>query len=91
MIRSFKHKQLRALWETGQSNIDSRMHGRIMRRLDALNAAVNPRGLSLPGFNFHKLQGANPPRYTMHVNGPWCITFEFRGEDAYEVDFQQYH
>jgi proteic killer suppression protein len=25
------------------------------------------------------------------VNGPWCITFEFNGGDAFNVDFEQYH
>jgi proteic killer suppression protein len=25
------------------------------------------------------------------VNGPWCITFEFKGGDAFNVDFEQYH
>jgi proteic killer suppression protein len=25
------------------------------------------------------------------VNGPWCITFEFEGKDAVQVDFEQYH
>ncbi|RUZ51255.1 plasmid maintenance system killer, partial [Mesorhizobium sp. M7A.F.Ca.CA.004.05.2.1] len=28
---------------------------------------------------------------TVHVNGPWCITFEFDGKDAARVDFEQYH
>ena len=28
----------------------------------------------MPGFNFHGLQGV-PKRYSIHVNGPWCITF----------------
>jgi len=30
-------------------------------------------------------------RYTVHVNGPWCITFEFDGDDAGRVDFERYH
>ena len=37
------------------------------------------------------LRGFNPTRYTVHVNGPWCITFEFRDGDAYAIDFEQYH
>ena len=28
----------------------------------------------MPGFDFHKLRGA-PVRYSVHVNGPWCLTF----------------
>jgi proteic killer suppression protein len=27
----------------------------------------------------------------VHVNGPWCLTFEFADGDAYRVDFEQYH
>ena len=46
--------------------------------------------LNLPGFNFHKLRG-KPKRYTIHVNGPWCITFEFENGEARHVDLEQYH
>jgi proteic killer suppression protein len=45
----------------------------------------------LPGFDFHALRGFTPVRYTVHVNGPWCITFEFEAGDALRVDFEQYH
>ena len=91
MIKSFTNKQLKALWETGKSKIDARMHPRILRRLDVLDAATAPEDMSLPGFDFHGLKGHNPTRYTVHVNGPWCITFEFRDGDAYVLDFEQYH
>ena len=37
----------------------------------------------------HSLKGVK--RYTIHVNGPWCITFEFEEGDAYRIDFEQYH
>lgn len=91
MIKSFANKQLRALWETSKSKIDKRMHGRILRRLDVLDAATAPEDMNLPGFDFHALRGHNPIRYTVHVNGPWCITFEFRDGDAHVLDYEQYH
>ena len=91
MIKSFISKPLKALWETGLSKIDARMHPRILRRLDALDAATVPEDMNLPGFDFHRLKGHNPTRYTVHVNGPWCITFEFRDGDAHVLDFEQYH
>ena len=91
MIKSFTNKQLKALWETGKSKIDARMHPRILRRLDVLDAATAPEDMNLPGFDFHGLKGRNPTRFTVHVNGPWCITFEFRDGDAYVLDFEQYH
>jgi proteic killer suppression protein len=91
MIRTFQSKQLRSLWETGKSKIDARLHDRILRRLDALNAAKTTADLDAPGFDFHALKGHKPTRYTIHVNGPWCITFEFSNGAATDVDFEQYH
>jgi proteic killer suppression protein len=63
----------------------------ILRRLDALDAALVAEDLNLPGFNFHGLQGFDPKRYSIHVNGPWAITFEFDEGDAQRVDFELYH
>jgi len=56
-----------------------------------LNVADRPEDMNLPGFNFHALKGFSPARYTVHVNGPWCITFEFADGDAFQADFEQYH
>ena len=92
MIFSVKHKGLRELFEDGKTaKIDRRLHRRIMERLDALDAAKTPEHLNLPGYNFHPLKGFNPVRYSIHVNGPVCITFEFDGENATGVDLENYH
>ena len=92
MIASFRSKPLADLWASGRSGrIDARLHKRILVRLDRLNVAARPEDVNLPGFDFHALKGFEPVRYTVHVNGPWCITFEFRDGDAYRVDFEQYH
>ena len=63
---------------------------RITIRLDALDAATAPAELNQPGFDFHPLRG-KPQRWTIHVNGPWCITFEWENGDALRVDLKQYH
>ena len=47
--------------------------------------------MNLAGYDFHALKGFDPTCFTIHINGPWCITFEFEGSDAYRVDFEQYH
>ena len=91
MIRTFRSKAFADLWEKGRTTkIDARMQRRILTRLDALDQAAWPQDLDLPGFDFHALKG-KPTRYTVHVNGPWCITFAFANEDALGVDFEQYH
>jgi toxin HigB-1 len=92
MIVSFKSKALADLRSTGQTaKIDKRLHGRILLRLDRLDACTAASEMNLPGFDFHALHGFTPTRYTVHVNGPWCLTFEFLEADAVRIDLEQYH
>ena len=92
VIRTFRSKALADLWEKCRAaKIDARMHERVTRRLDRLEAATRPEEMNLPGFDFHPLRGFKPTRYSVHVNVPWCITFEFEGTDAFRVDFEQCH
>ena len=91
MIRSFRSKGLKTLFETGKSSkIRHDLQQRALLRLDALDAASRAEDLNLPGFDFHPLQG-RPKRYSLHVNGPWCITFEWKKGEALRVDLEQYH
>ena len=91
MIRTFKSRALATFWQRGDpSRIRPDLTERIRRRLNALHEAERPEDMDVPGFNFHRLRG-RPVRYTVHVNGPWCLTFEWDGEDAVRVDLEQYH
>jgi proteic killer suppression protein len=91
VINTFKHKGLFELWRDGRTGkIDAKMERRILVRLDRLEVAATAEDMNTPGFDFHTLRGV-PLRFTVHVNGPWCITFEFEDGDAYRVDFEQYH
>jgi len=91
MIRSFKHKGLAELFERGRSRrVRQDLQARCLRRLESLDQSELLRDLHVPGFNFRGLQGA-PRRYSIHVNGPWCITFEWDDGDALRVDLEQYH
>jgi toxin HigB-1 len=92
MIKSFRSKALADLWARGRTKgIDAKLHRRILLRLDRLDAAALPEEMNVPGFDFHALKGFSPPRYTVHINGRWCLTFEFEDGDAYRVNFEQYH
>ena len=62
-----------------------------LKRAQNLDAAAAPEEMNVPGFDFHVLKGHKPARYSVHVNGPWCLTFEFEDGDAWRVDFEQYH
>ena len=91
MIKSFKHKGLAELFERGRSRrVRQDLQMRCLTRLDALEQAQSLQDLNRPGFNFHGLQGT-PKRYSLRVNGPWCITFEWEEGEALRVDLEQYH
>ena len=92
MIESFWHRGLRDLFETGKSaRVRPDLHHRILVRLDAIDKAARLAALNQPGFDFHLLGGLVPRRYSIHVNGPWCITFEWREGRALRVDLEQNH
>lgn len=58
--------------------------------MEVLDAAVGLNDINLPGFDLHKLK-SKPVRYSIHVNGPWTITFEWNSPKATRVDLEQYH
>jgi proteic killer suppression protein len=82
---------LKAFWEEGvTAKLRPDLVARIKRRLDALDAAAVPEDMNVPGFGYHKLRG-KPLRFSVHVNGPWCITFGWEEDDARAVDLENYH
>jgi len=91
VIKSFRHKGLaRLLMRNDGSKVRPDLIGRCRIRLSALHGAERLEDLNVPGFSFHPLRG-KPQRYSVHVNGPWCITFEWGDGDAWRVDLEQYH
>ena len=91
LIISFRHAGLRELFETGRARrIRPDLQRRAYLRLRVLDEAVVLSDLNVPGFDFHRLQG-RPTRYSLHVNGPWCLTFEWADGDAVRVNLEQYH
>ena len=85
------HKGLKELFEDSKSiKVQKLLVARILRRLDAMDSAKSLDDLKVPGFNFHGLEGV-PKRYSIHINGPWCLTFEWREENAYRLNLENYH
>lgn len=92
MIKTFKSKGLDDLFGDGTtSRIGKNFHDRLKNILDALDAATVVGDMNMYGWDFHPLKGFDPTRYSVHVNGPWCVVFEFENGNACRVDFVQYH
>ena len=91
MLKSFRNKALQRFFETGS-----------LRGLSVPTTSVSPasfglwkqpqsRKTSTSGYRFHGLSGNQKGRYSVRVNGNWRITFGWDGEDAIEVELEDYH
>jgi len=47
--------------------------------------------MDLPGLQFHLLKGADKGRYSVWASGNWRVTFGWSGEDAIDIDLEDYH
>jgi proteic killer suppression protein len=92
VIRSFRSKGLRRFAERGDpSRLSVQNADRIRRILLALNAAKSPEAMNVPGLRFHALKGHDRGRYAVDASGNWRMTFAWDGEDAVDVDLEDYH
>ena len=44
-----------------------------------------------PGYRLHELTGDLKGRWSITVPGNWRITFEFKDDDVYIVNYEDYH
>jgi proteic killer suppression protein len=92
VIKSFRHKGLKRLFETSERRgVAPDLADRLRRQLDVLNRARSTRDLNLPGYRLHQLKGNRAGTWSVTVSGNWRVTFTFEGEDAFDVDLEDYH
>jgi toxin HigB-1 len=92
VIRSFRHKGLKLLYEKGERR---RVHAdfvdKIERILARLDQASEPENMDLPGYRLHPLKGDLARFWSVTVSGNWRIVFRFEGGHACDVDLIDYH
>ena len=92
MIESFRSKALRLFWTKGDaSGLKPEWRRKIGMMLAALDAAKQPTDVDLPGFGFHALTGNMAGRFSIIVSRNWRITFGWNGQDAADLDLEDYH
>lgn len=92
MIKSFRHKGLRKLFETGStSGVQANHAKRLRMQLVALDTAQAVEDMDIAGFRLHPLKGQMRGRWSITVNGNWRLTFEFQDGNAYVLDYEDYH
>ncbi len=92
MIKSFRHKGLRLLFEDDDgSKLPQEMLARIRLVLSTLHASEEIEGINVPAFRLHPLKGDLKGAYAITVRANWRIIFRFKDGDAFDVDFVDYH
>lgn len=76
MIESIGHKGLKLLWEKGDSS-----------KLPAVQVFK----INFPGANLHTLKGDLAGFWAVKVNGNYRIIFRFKNENAFDIDYIDYH
>ena len=93
MIKSFKNKYLKLLW---QFDIDTKLPkdqiARIKEILDVIDSAekVPPDFLIFRNWQIHPLKDNRKGIWSLTVKGNWRIVFRFENQNAYDLDYLDY-
>ena len=92
MIRSFRHKGLRRLFEDDEARGLNADHVEKLRRILArLHAARAVADMDLPGYRLHPLKGELKGFHAVTVQANWRVIFRFADGEAHDVDYVDYH
>ena len=92
MIRSFRHKGLRRLFEDDDPRGVRPDHADKLRRILArLHASGKPADMDLPGYRLHTLKGGLKGFHAVTVQANWRVVFRFADGEAHDVDYLDYH
>ncbi|MBI5588095.1 MAG: type II toxin-antitoxin system RelE/ParE family toxin [Deltaproteobacteria bacterium] len=92
MIKSFRHKGLKAFYSTGsKAGIQAKHADRLRLILARLDASREPKDMNLPGLELHKLSQDLKDFWAVKVSGNWRVIFRVEGQDAIDVNYLDYH
>jgi proteic killer suppression protein len=92
MIKSWRNTQTRRFAEEGKKKPAGLDGDAAMELLAVLDAATSLKDLSmLRSVRLHKRVGGRRGQWSITVNGPWRICFEFSDGDAWNVEIVDYH
>jgi proteic killer suppression protein len=92
MIRSFRHRGLKRLFERDEKGqVGADMLEKVENILAVLDRASDPETMNLPGFRLHPLKGEFRGFWAVTVRANWRIVWRIEGADAVDVDLIDYH
>jgi toxin HigB-1 len=92
VIRSFKHRGLKRLYEReDRSGIRPDLVDTVERILTVLDTALTLQALNIPRYHLHPLKGDMRRLWAVTVRANWRIVFRFEGAEAFDVERIDYH
>jgi proteic killer suppression protein len=93
VIRSFRGKQTRALWERKRNKAaPPNLQREALRKLTEVNNAQELGDLRVPpGNRLEKLSGDRDGRYSVRINDQYRVCFVWQDGDAHDVEITDYH
>ena len=92
MIESIRHKGLQLLWEKNNPSKLPAAHIRKIRLvLTLLNNSKKVEDMDFPGSGLHLLKGKYAGFWAVKIRGNYRIIFRFENENAYDVEYIDYH
>lgn len=94
MIRSINHKGLRQIWESGKSSkIPFDQVNRISQMMEVIDSAQKvPQDFEFfKSWKIHPLKGELKGYWSLSVKENWRIIFRFVDQNAYDLDYLDYH
>jgi toxin HigB-1 len=90
VIRSFRHRGLKRLWEGDPSRVSAALRDRLENVLAVLDAAASASDADLPGYRLHALKGPLKGHWSVTISGNWRVTFRMENVDAVDLDLTDY-
>jgi proteic killer suppression protein len=92
MIRNFKHRGLRRLYEDDdRRGLNAEHVEKIAVIVARLDRAAKPDDMALPGLRLHPLKGELAGFWSVTIRANWRIIFRFEGRNVADVDLIDYH
>ena len=91
MIQSFRHAGLEKFFLSGsKGGIQPEHAARLEEQLSVLQVAKRPKQMDVPGWGLHPVQGKRKGQWAVWASASWRLIFQFEGEDAIQVDYEEY-
>jgi proteic killer suppression protein len=93
MIKSFADAETEKIFQRRRSRkLPNDIHQAALRKLRMLNNAISLNDLRIPPANrLKKLAGDREGQFSIRINERWRICFEWIENDAFSVEFVDYH